>query len=270
MSIWNTKWVADRLGMQRRREPGGNLSIVVPTLNSESYIDIILQYYSDHGIDIQVFVDDKSTDSTAAVVDRMGFPTHTFGGVRVIEEAIQLIAARAGTEWVLRIDDDELPSLAMIERVRMLTANTADGPDVYNFARWQCAVNARGELIRNHAHSPLYHQQWRLFRAAKVRYTSDIHTPGIIPGDAPLAVHNPVACAMIHLDWAVHSRDSRVEKIARYDAVKEGAGSSSRNYYLIEDDPIAQLYFEPFPAPEFAATARRIRDRFPDLAARFA
>lgn len=70
---------------------------------------------------------------------------------------------------------------------------------------------------------------------------------------------------MIHLDWAVHSYDQRLEKVQRYDAHTTDHGSIFRKFYLHEEDPDALSMLDPLPLPEFAQLSRDLRERFPEL-----
>src|SRR5664279_598339 len=50
-----------------RQLSAGVIKIIMPTINSARYIDIILSYYRDMNIPVTVFVDSKTTDETAAI-----------------------------------------------------------------------------------------------------------------------------------------------------------------------------------------------------------
>ena len=51
-----------------QKNPGeGGLSIVIPTINSARYIDIVLGFYLRHQIPVTVLVDNRSCDETFAI-----------------------------------------------------------------------------------------------------------------------------------------------------------------------------------------------------------
>jgi glycosyltransferase involved in cell wall biosynthesis len=239
-----------------------DLSIVVPTINSARYIDIMLRYYCENGIGVEVFVDSKSVDSTLEIV-RAYYPARSIGNESTrVGEIIEAMSIAAGSRWVLRLDDDELPSREMLAFVADAIAK--DDADAYSFARHQCAVSQSGEMLRSTAISALDHKQYRLYQVKKVRYISAGHTSGFLHEGLRL-IDAPVDSCMIHLDWAVHSFDERQSKVRRYDAHTPGHGSAWESYYLFETDPALRRSFEPLILPEFNSVARRLSERLPEL-----
>lgn len=232
-------------------------------MNSARYIDLILEYYSSFRIPTIVFVDSKTSDNTIAVAERFTRVIPIKNPGTTVEEVIQQISCSAGSEFVLRMDDDELPSIGMIEFAK--TAVQSGSAAVYGFPRLQCAISIEGSLLEHLDHDAKNsHRQWRLYSPTKVGFTKGIHTPGI---DLALSycVPAPDDAYMIHLDWALHSYEQRKMKVARYDAHKLGAGSYFRYYYLYEDAPGANERFKLCDLPEFKLVARNIGKRFHEL-----
>lgn len=246
-------------------EKGKLLSVILPTMDSAHYIDLILGYYEKIGVPTIVFVDTKSTDDTSAVAARFTRVIQIENPGTIAEEVIQQMSCAPELEFVLRMDDDELPSLGMMEFVRSVTKKAKPEAAAYGFPRHQCAVSVDGRLLRHLDHSATTdHRQWRLYRPRKVRFTKRIHTSGIEIDDLRLLEAPDWAC-MVHLDWALHSYDQRKAKVQRYDVHTPGAGSFLRPYYLFEEVPGAKERFEPFDLPEFRSLARTISERFRNL-----
>ncbi len=249
------------------RASSDTLSVVVPTRDSAGHIDVFLAYYRANDIPVHLFVDARTSDATAAIGRRHGAAVTIFRMQgAVVEEAIEAISKQAAGRWVLRIDDDELPSLAMMAFVRRAVA-TGDCPN-YAFPRFQCGIGNDRSLLRNLAFSPLVHRQPRLYRKDAVEYTPSIHTPGFVRSDSSAAANAPISAFMIHLDWTVHSVEWRTRKIEQYDAVEPNGGSQWRDFYLIEENALAQLYFEALPTAEFVPVARALAARFPEALVR--
>ncbi len=244
------------------------LTIAIPTINSNRYIDIILEFYRDHGIPVTVFVDDRSDDDTFATAQKLATGTTSLSnrGTFVVEGLIEHMSQVCRTKWVLRIDDDELPSLAMLKFVQ--EAITNEEIDVYGFSRYQCAVSRNGEGLVHRDVSPSVHRQWRLYQPAKVRFIHGLHTPGFVWEDEK-AVAAPTEASLIHLDWAVHTYDERRKKIERYDAHTPNEGTKWRAFYLYEEHPLSRANFSEFPFPEFAKAFLKISRRFEDLCVAF-
>lgn len=236
------------------------LRIIIPTMNAEDYIDIILDFYEEIGLPITVFVDSKSKDTTRTRVEARGVETLVLNNPSaIVEGMIQELSIRSGTEWVLRMDDDELPSKAMLTHVQKVLSDKAI--DSVGFPRLQCAVSDTAEIKASKLHPSTAHIQWRLYRPNKVSYSTQIHTPGFIPDGKTSAVA-PIEATMIHLDWSLHSYDSRRAKVRRYDDHSAGLGSAWKNYYLWEDDKKhGNKNLSTVDLPEFSNTALSVKNR---------
>jgi glycosyltransferase involved in cell wall biosynthesis len=242
-----------------------DLTIAIPTINSERYLDIVLEFYRDHGFPVTVFVDDGSDDNTLAVAKRstptvvpISNPCHF-----VAEGLIEQMSERCRTKWILRIDDDELPTLAMMQFVQK---SMSEGRALaYGFPRNQCAVSRSGRLLRSTEISPLEHRQWRLYQPAKMNYVHGLHTPGFEVDASVRESQASSEASMIHLDWAVHSYGCRKRKIERYDAHIPNEGTRWRAFYLYEEQPVARQAFAELRLPEFGKACAAISRRFPDL-----
>ena len=244
-----------------------DLTIAIPTYNSERYLDIVLEFYRDHGFAVTVFVHDRSDDNTPAVAEQWA-PTVipiSNPGHFVAEGLIGQMSEHCRTKWMLRIDDDELPTLAMMEFVRK--AISEEGAVAYGFARHQCAVSPSGRLLDCTEISPSEHVQWRLFQPAKVTYVHGLHTPGFELDGRLKNCHAPSEARMIHLDWAVHTYDERKRKVERYDAHIPNEGTRWRSYYLYEEQASCRASLVELPLPEFGKACAEISRRFQDLCA---
>jgi glycosyltransferase involved in cell wall biosynthesis len=242
-----------------------DLTVAIPTINSGRFLDIILAFYRDNNIPVTVFVDDRSEDETLSIAERWA-PTViplSNPGHFVAEGLIEQISNHCRTKWILRLDDDELPTLDMMKFVQ--NAVTGDDARVYAFPRLQCAVSQSGRLMNCTRVSPFEHRQWRLYQPEKVSYLQGLHTPGFHWRDASDGIHAPPEACMIHLDWAVHSYESRKEKIERYDAHTPNSGTRWRTYYLYEEESYPRTAFTDLPLPEFVSLAAALRLRLPDL-----
>lgn len=254
------------LGLNRaaRRAPKklrslGDLTVIVPTINSAKYIDIILEYYSDElSIPVMLFVDSKTIDRTTPLARSLAAKVVPIqNDATRVGEIIQRMSMVCPTSWVLRIDDDELPSRAMIDYV--LQVVRSGDADAYGFRRYQCLVSSDGRLLNDPQST---HVQWRLYRKDSVRYIAAGHTPGFQTQGLKI-VEAPQDALMIHLDWALHSYDERKSKIFRYDSHTANHGSIWRHYYLYEEQ--SGMNFRRLPAPEFDATCHKIAKRLPEL-----
>lgn len=238
----------------------GIIKIVIPTINSASYIDIILSYYRAIGLPVTVFVDNKTTDETAKVAARYTQEVILFDNpASRVGEMIEGMSNHCKTRWILRIDDDELPSWRMIELVRQIVSSRES--HIVGFNRYQVVFNRRGEPFRSLKHDPDTHRQWRLYQPATVAFHGRGHTPGFDLEEEQM-LSAPPDSFMIHLDWVVHSRDERLQKLLRYDRHTPGHGMAFRSYYLADESPDFRDDLRPLPAPEFHRIGKLFADRF--------
>ena len=238
------------------------MSIIIPTLNSSRYIDIILSFYRRHEVPVIVFVDDRSVDDTLSIVRRCVDDIrliHNPG--TVVEDLVPLMAKACGTKWVLRIDDDELPSLALLRFVEEVVEQ--DAIAVYGFPRYQCAVSRDGRLMTHREISPIMCRQWRLFQPGQVHFRGSLHSSGL-QHENQRDVAAPDLASHVHLDWAVHSSRERAQKLARYDAHTQNEGTKWRDFYLYEEGVTADAFVE-LALPEFDETVREIAERLGEL-----
>jgi hypothetical protein len=239
-----------------------DLSIVVPTINSSDYIDIVLGFYRQHQIPVTVFVDDRSSDGTYALIQRLGPDIRLIRNPgNVVEDLLPLIAEMCPTRWILRIDDDELPTLAMMQFVQEVIR--CGEIAVYGFPRHQCAISPGAGLLSATQYSPTLHGQWRLFQPAQVTFQNSLHSSGLSYDGKRQAAPEPAS--LIHLDWAFHSYAERLRKVEFYDAHTPGGGTRWRPFYLYEEADLAEQRFAELALPEFARPRAEIAQRFPDL-----
>jgi glycosyltransferase involved in cell wall biosynthesis len=242
-----------------------DVTVVIPTINSGRHIDIVLSYYRDHNLPVTVFVDDRSVDDTFEKAMKL-----TGNAIRVtnralfaVEGMVKEISLWCPTKWLLRIDDDELPTLGLLEFIQTAIANESTA--VFGFPRHQCAVSGNGNILRQPGVSTSVHRQWRLYQPAKVRYTATLHTPGIEWDAEQTAEAAPLEASLIHLDWALHSYEERKRKVEDYDAQSRNGGSIWRDYYLYEENNPGKKGFVELDTPEFAKVGCEISRRFVHL-----
>lgn len=245
--------------------PADLVTLVIPTFNSARHLDIMLAYYREIlRVPVTVFVDIRSTDGTHSLAERLAaqaLPIQNSGDV--VEDVIGAMSDRCPTEWVLRIDDDELPSMAMIRFVSAAVRH--DRADAYAFPRYQCIVSPAGEVLYSGLHSLVDHLQWRLYRKDKVTYSARLHTPGFEAGKVRGDIAPNAAC-MVHLDWAVHTYAERAEKVERYDQHTTNSGTKWRAYYLYEEDSrFSNSLCLLDELREFDSVALSLAERFPHL-----
>lgn len=249
-------------GFWEQQRAAGKIRVVVPTIDSARHIDIVLTYYRSIGVPVTVFVDRKTRDDTAAIARRHADDVVLFDNPsQRVGAMLEGMSRHFGTEWVLRIDDDELPSVAMMEFVASVLS--ARRCDVVGFGRYQCLFDHDGGIHHDATHGFEAHRQWRLYRPARVRFHGRGHTAGF-DFKAHRGLAAPPPAFMIHLDWIVHSPAERLQKLRRYDADTPGHGMAHKAYYLGDAAPDLRERLKPLPGNDFVRTAASLNARFPE------
>lgn len=237
------------------------LEIIVPTKNSQGWIGRIDGYYRRLGLDPLYVIDGRSSMAFKLfAISRLRRRLNVTPEQPRVEAMVAAIAERVRARWMLRLDDDEIPSREMINWISAKLA-TIEAPYVGFPRRWLALEGDEVVFARN----PLFGQrgldhQFRLFQRDAVSFDHGIHTPGfrVDDGDALLA---PDECFIAHLDWVLKDYDTRKQKVASYDRQRPDAGSGFTYYYLYEDFPSEEYHFTPLRDPEIVLLTRSLTNR---------
>ena len=238
------------------------IEIVIGTKDSAGWLEILLEEYRRIGIQPLILLDGFSQDGTEEILKRRGIRyKKVFPEFPRIEAMIKEIPRCTNASWVLRLDDDEFPSLRLLHWIKKYIAD-AETPVIGVPRRWLRLGNSGSCEYSNH---PLLRWlddrmdiQWRLFQPGEVEYKTDIHSAGfqvlsynLVPNDAYL----------VHFDWILRSYEQRLSKIKKYDDQKVGAGTDFRELYLWETSDISIHQFKSMETPEFNRLASRLYKR---------
>jgi hypothetical protein len=256
----------------RRMEPKGvppdeaaaglphDVDIIVPVCNAAGWIDVILDGYHALRLDPLFIVDTNSTDdSLQRLTARKARVMVASGQAPCVESLLFSVVPKLRSPWLLRFDDDEIPSAALIRWVAAnlhgLAAPAAGFPR--QWVRWEdgwvashCA-NASA-AAGGHAREDRQH---RLFLRREVLLTDELHTPGFRLQDAAEA---PSGAVIYHFDWLVRGHAARRHKVAAYEQQSPGAGQRYAAYYLPEEHDPAFYEFMPLTDPAAIRIAERL------------
>src|ERR1051326_3910870 len=112
------------------------LSVCIVTRDSAAYIRPLLQIARSVADEVVVAVDASSQDDTERVcrafADRL-FRLEPFGDA--VEVTLGWLIDQCHGDWILRLDDDELPSRGLVESLPRLTADR-EFPHYWVRRRW--------------------------------------------------------------------------------------------------------------------------------------
>lgn len=207
-----------------------DITILIP-LYDETEALLFSKFYFDRiNVPVVYAMDQKCSHVTRRLVETLGLRTVEFQNSKpFIENGYEAFAAASPTDWIFRIDCDEVPTTEAISFAREL--DVADDC-VVAFWRHQVVWRTNSFLRPQHDRfAPDYQKQYRLFNRRTANFDSTIHTPGIRIDRAIVA---PPQAALYHLSWIFLSEEQRSEKVARYDA--NGQRLSNRENQLFPLD----------------------------------
>ncbi|MGI0490149.1 hypothetical protein ACN4EK_32735 [Pantanalinema rosaneae CENA516] len=101
-----------------------DVTAIILTKDSAPHIGILLDQYERLGIAPRALVDSKTTDDTFAICHSAGVRTEIVeNSVGRVGPLIGKVADLCDTGWILRFDDDELPSRQMLGATHALAPN---------------------------------------------------------------------------------------------------------------------------------------------------
>jgi hypothetical protein len=239
------------------------VTLVIPTVDSERWLPAFAEFYSTRGLDVVYAVDARTTDRTRDVIADHGLRQVAIEApARRIEELLPAILAHVETPWCLRIDDDELPSAAMISHANSAVRGGSLSPVGFATALLRYD-DVSGRLERSHflAVGPDagFDCHWRLFRTRNVTFDDALHSPGFIVENGRRA---PPEAQLLHFDWIIRSEAERRRKLARYLAQSAEIARQCRHFTVPELVPRDWHILCDVGGPWLASFARRVRRSF--------
>jgi hypothetical protein len=240
---------AGRMRQARAGMPA-DFDIIVPVCNAQNWLPFILDAYQRLKLDPLFIVDQRSQDASLDLLiscgaRRMVAPS---GEQPTVESLLFPILHILQSKYILRLDDDELPSQALLS---WITAhfNEFSEPAIALPRRW-VASPAGGHLMMTGGQSGLgvleADFQYRLFQPKKIRPVTYLHSPGFeLTGFATA----PPEAVIYHLDWIVRSYQQRKAKVAVYDSIKPGLGQKTAKMSLPEDRNFSGYALRPLEDP---------------------
>ena len=201
------------------------IDVVVPVCNAARWINAICDGYDGLRLRPLFIVEARSSDDSLAIL--LGRNARAFtaqGEMPDVESLLSGIIPYFSSSWILRLDDDELPSSAML---RWVAGNVShlQAPSVA-FPRYSIYRNGNGGLgdfgLRGDGGPWKTNYQYRLFRPSDVAPKDTLHSPGF---DASFELA-PDEARIYHFDWIVHTYDERRRKTERYEELEKGNRNS--------------------------------------------
>ncbi len=235
-----------------------DFNLVIPSRDGLPHVFLIAREYVRLDLAPHYFVDGRSSGLFRGTAPRLLAHTTLLSPTGAsIEEMLPEIVARTSAPWVLRIDDDEAPSLAL--RTWLADVTPAADKTVIAFPRRAVRFDEGAPVYaRSIPKLTEYDYQYRAFRRASAVFDPTLHTAGIRFSGTQV-VYAPPDCCLYHFDWIVRTRAQREAKLFHYESLKHGSWDSFDFQYLPEDFSAALYDYTPLDDPEIARLAKRLR-----------
>jgi hypothetical protein len=224
--------------------------IVIPTRDGAGWLSAFSRAYRRLGVKPLYLLDSRTRDDSRSILrcEDASFievdAEHDRG-----EDVLWRGAAAAEAEWLLRIDDDEMPSAALISWIQDVGIHQPE-PIMYLSCRqaWHGGYSRLEAFYFNHSRPDFLMPQPRFFRPARIRYTNALHTAGIEVEGAGWA---PDSAFFLHFDWLVRDMPARLAKLRRYESQRPGGGHDFAHFSLPELQGFDRLRITSLETDEF-------------------
>lgn len=213
--------------------------LFIPTRDSARWIGSIIDFHLSLGLTPLVVVDARTKDMTRDIIVSRGMSFLEFEPRGDYPEAgmLEFAAQHANADWILRLDDDELPTKKLINFV--WSSGIASKNQCWFIERrelyWE---NSRVVFSRSPGKYPIpdypkhLHPMARLYHVDRVKYVEEVHTTGF--EELKLYGFAPSEAFMVHLNCLVNNFDARMNKLIAYNQLKPGLAWSLADEYLPE------------------------------------
>ena len=202
-------------------------------------------------------VDRRTSDGTRHLIRKYGFPfIEVEGDEPRVEALLPSIAAQVAAPWILRLDDDELPTQSLLDFAAAASAGGSEAAYTFNCASLRCNP-VTGRLERSYFFAFERDRHLRLYKPKSVTYQSELHTPGLIPSVEKQA---PPDAYLLHFDWVLRSKQAREVKFKRYEKQSPRSAENNKITTLYEIVPDAWHNFAEVKDETLQNFARQLRN----------
>jgi len=214
----------------RTRGQRAALSVFVLTAGPGPRVAAMLETLRDVAEEILVAVDDRADDAARADLATVADRLVVYPYAEPVDRPVPWLCGQCRGEWTLLIDDDELPSLALLDALPKLCAD--DSVAHYSLPR-RWIFPDPGTYLDDSPWRPDY--SLRLFRTRSplIEFSDELHNTIVVAGPGRF-VEQP----LWHLDPILRPFEQRREKAWRYERTRPGlrVGGRALNFafYLPE------------------------------------
>lgn len=206
--------------------------------------------------ELVVALDDRADPATEAAISGVADTVVRYVYREPVDRPLPWLFSLCRGDWILNVDDDEIPSTALLAELPSLLAAT-DVTHYWLLRKWLWPD--AGSAIAEHPWTSDY--QLRLVRndPTLLLFPSETHRPICVLGP-----HRVIQAPLYHADAILHSLEQRAAKARKYEALRPGkrigGGPMNHVFHLPERRP--GLATEPLPEAD-AALVRSVLNASP-------
>lgn len=238
--------IAERRGGRPDGSPRASLSIFCMTAGPGPRVAALLESLRPVADEILVALDDRAAADVRTDVVAVADRVVVYPYAEPVDRPLPWLFGQCRGEWALTIDDDEIPSLALIAALRELCRDQT----VTHYSlprRW--LFPDTNTFLDDSPWRPDY--QLRLLRTDPriVRFSSEFHRPIVAAGPGRF-LEEP----LWHVDTLLRTREQRLEKARRYERTRPGMriGGRALNFAFYVPELRVEPRLGPVPADEQA------------------
>ncbi len=231
------------------------IEVVIPTRDSARWIGQNYEYYQSIGLEPLYIHDPRSVDETLEILQRHGARVIEFQrtGEWLEDGMVEYLSGKSGFDWILRIDDDEAPSVGLFNWA--LEHCVDSDVDVWEVSRRELHLE-NGQIVYTNAPT-LFHTtskpnylnaQARLYNRNRVEFQRNMHSCGFGFSTRDWV---PEAHYLVHFSAIVRSFPERIDKVRTYERIRPGSSWMFLWQYVPELMPDEFNRAAVLEAPEF-------------------
>lgn len=215
------------------------LSLGILAHNSASFIERLLQAGAGFADEIVIGVDRSSTDPTEDICAQYADKLFRLEPIGTSERALAWLNDQCSGDWILRLDDDELPSAGFVEALPRLMRDR-NYTHYWLPRRWVIG-DERSRWISEHPWWPDW--QVRFFRniPSLVSFPGQLHTDYVVQGAGGYFSEG----SLYHYALVARSEQERRQKLAQYERISPG---NSKPWYYFPNE--SAVVTRPSPADD--------------------
>ena len=209
------------------------LSLGILAHNSAQFIERLLKAGAEFADEIIIGVDRASTDATEEICARYADKLFRLEPIGTSERALAWLNDQCSGDWILRLDDDELPSAGFVDALPCLMRDR-NYTHYWLPRRWVIG-DERARWIAEHPWWPDW--QLRFFRnlPSLVSFPGQLHTDYQVQGAGAYFSEG----SLYHYALVDRSEHERRQKVAQYERISPG--NSKPTYYFPDESVVVML-----------------------------